>query len=106
MASHVNPRATVAGDSTGVSKSKYIPLFAKGRRLEILEFYSLHTRLFFMFMMWSADFFQKILSGSNSLDPNQDQNSVGPDPDSNCLRRDVAADSKSGCYTSTKRFEV
>ena len=57
-----------------------------------------------MFMMSSADFFQKILSGSNSLDPNQDRHSVGPDLGPNCLQRDVSADFKSGCYTST--FEV
>ena len=51
-----------------------------------------------MLLLSSADFFQKkffskTLSGtlsdieSNSLDPEQDRHFVGPDLDSNCLKR-------------------
>ena len=60
-----------------------------------------------MLLLSSDDFFKKKnLSGSNNLDPNQDGHSVGPDLGPNCLQREVSADNKSGCYTSTKRFEV
>ena len=62
-----------------------------------------------MLLLWSANFFQIFfffsnsfritIIVSNSLDPDQDQQNVGPDPGPNCLQRlsaddNVAATSK------------
>ena len=57
---------------------------------------SLHDGLFFMLLLSSADFFQNLLfqknyfrklSVSNSLDPEQDRQNVGPDLGPNCLQK-------------------
>ena len=60
-------------------------------------FNSIYTRKFPKFLLSSADFFSKlffsrdsfknIIRVSISLDPDQDQRSVGPDLGSNCLQR-------------------
>ena len=57
-----------------------------------------------MFLLSSADFYSKSTFSKNSfrnstrvsngLDPDQDQHSVGPDLESNCLQR-LSADEKS-----------
>ena len=66
----------------------------------------LHVGKFLMLLWSSADFFSKltysknyfinIISMSNSLNPEQDQHSVGPDLGPNCLQR-LSAEDKSHC---------
>ena len=69
----------------------------------ILNLNSLHAKLFFMLLLSSANFFKIILiisvtirvsTRSNGLDPDQDQQSVGPDLGPNCFQR-LSADDKS-----------
>ena len=67
----------------------------------IFNFSSLHAGLFFMLLLSSADFFQNYLNYfsninrvSNGLDPDQDQQSVGPDLGPNCFQS-LSADDKS-----------
>ena len=59
--------------------------------------------IFFILLLSSADFFQKLtfskksfrntIKVSNSLDPDQDRHFVGPDMGPNCLQRVLAKDS-------------
>ena len=42
---------------------------------------------FFIHLLLSADLFQKLLSGSNSLDPDQAPHSVRTDLSPNCLQQ-------------------
>ena len=65
-----------------------------------------------MLLLLSDDFFSKLtfsnisfrntIRVSNSLDPDQDRHSVGPDLGANCFQR-LSADNKSWRYSSNER---
>ena len=51
-----------------------------------------------------ADFFKKILSVSNGVDPDQNRHSVGPDLGINCLQS-LSADDKSAIKERIKQIK-
>ena len=52
--------------------------------------------LMFSIINFIKKIFQKTIKVSNSLDPDQDQQNVGPDLSPNCLQR-LSEDNKSRC---------
>ena len=96
-----NPQMTKKIKNIQGAKSSY-PTFVSGVNWDqseqttlLIDFSCIHCRLQTFFK--TIFFFQKILSGANDLDPNQDQPFVGPDLDPNCLHR-LSAGSKSWRY--------
>ena len=72
-----------------------IALFFTLCMLDNFSCFCCHLLTFFKINFFSKDSFRNTISVSNGLDPDQDQRSVSPDLDQNCLKRLSSADDKS-----------